>query len=114
MSKYQNGKIYKIVDNTNDNVYIGSTINKLNVRLSKHETDWRLHNRGLFRNNRKVYDILKNNDYRIELIKEYPCNSKEELCWEEGYYQMTMPCINTRVAGYKAKQMRRIHFEKFL
>ena len=42
MSKYQNGKIYKIVDNTNDNVYIGSTINSLNVRLSKHETDWRL------------------------------------------------------------------------
>lgn len=114
MSKYQQGKIYKIIDNTNNNVYIGSTISSLRVRLSKHETDWRLHNRGVFRNNRKVYDILKNNDYRIELIKEYPCNSKEELCWEEGYHQLTNTCINKTIAGYKAKQLKRIHYEKFL
>ena len=37
MVNYQDGKIYKIVDNTNNNVYIGSTCEPtLARRLAKH------------------------------------------------------------------------------
>jgi Uri superfamily endonuclease len=36
MNKYNNGKIYKIIDNTNGNVYYGSTVQTLGERLSRH------------------------------------------------------------------------------
>ena len=37
-----NGKIYKIVDNTNNNIYIGSTCEStLTKRLSKHKSDYK-------------------------------------------------------------------------
>jgi hypothetical protein len=36
-NKYSNGKIYKIVDNTSDKVYIGSTCKSLKQRLTAHE-----------------------------------------------------------------------------
>lgn len=112
MSKYQQGKIYKVIDNTNNNVYIGSTIHPLGIRLSKHRTDWKLYNEGK-RAYRKVYEIIKNNDYRIELIKEYPCETKKELCWEEGFIQLTTPCINENIAGYKRRQLKRLKLMNF-
>lgn len=39
-SKYSNGKIYKIVDNTTDMFYVGSTIQNLSDRLKGHETSY--------------------------------------------------------------------------
>ena len=50
MEKLKVGKIYKIIDNTNNNVYIGSTIKSLNRRLIEHKMD---HNRYL--NDKKHY-----------------------------------------------------------
>ncbi len=38
MNKYQNGKIYKLIDNTNGNEYYGSTIVNLNKRQIQHKT----------------------------------------------------------------------------
>mgnify|MGYP003655890956 CR=1 FL=1 len=39
MDKYQRGKIYKIIDNTNGDIYIGSTIQSLANRKSQHKVD---------------------------------------------------------------------------
>lgn len=37
MVNYEFAKVYKIIDNTNDNIYVGSTCEKtLALRLSKH------------------------------------------------------------------------------
>jgi hypothetical protein len=44
-NRYNRSKIYKIVDNTNSNVYIGSATEKtLGCRLGKHKSD---HNKYL-------------------------------------------------------------------
>lgn len=40
------GRIYMIYDNTNDNVYIGSTTNTLKQRLQKHETSYKRYLKG--------------------------------------------------------------------
>ena len=38
--------------------------------------------------------------FKIELIENYPCDSKEELLAKEGYYIRTMkPSLNRNVAG---------------
>ena len=59
MVNYQLGKIYKIVDNTNGNIYIGSTCEKyLSNRLSGHQSKYKLYLKGLT-NNIKSFEILK-------------------------------------------------------
>ena len=43
MNKYNNGKIYKIIDNTNDNIYIGSTTEPiLSRRMAQHKSQYKL------------------------------------------------------------------------
>jgi hypothetical protein len=93
-NKYQNGKIYKIVDYTNNNVYIGSTCKTLNRRLQYHLSDYK---RYLINKDRYLssFEILKNNDYKIELIELYPCNDKNELLIKERYWtNQEINCIN--------------------
>ena len=61
---YNNGKIYKIIDNNNEIIYIGSTAQeKLCKRFSTHK------HRG--------------NGNKIVLLELCPCNSKEQLCMRE-------------------------------
>ena len=38
MVNYQNGQIYKLVNNVDDKIYIGSSCNKLNSRKSQHKS----------------------------------------------------------------------------
>lgn len=85
MVNYQNGKIYKIVDNTNGNIYIGSTCEKyLSRRLQGH------------RDQKKCVSscIINNNDYHIELIENWKCNSKDELHKREQYWMDKLECVN--------------------
>ena len=64
MVNYQNGKIYKIINNeTNDTIYIGSTTQSLSQRYTRHNH--------------------KAPHHKIILIENYACNSKEELCKKE-------------------------------
>lgn len=95
MVNYTNAKIYKIVDNTNGNVYIGSTSSKLLCqRLAQHRIAYNLFVDG----KRKYYtafDILKNNDCNIVLLEEVKdCPSKEHLKQRERHYIETMDCVN--------------------
>ncbi len=99
MNKYNNGKIYKIIDNTNNNIYIGSTIQDLNKRLNHHKCCYNK------KNNNSVNIIIKNNDYKIELIENYSCNNKKELLEREGHYiRNTEYCINKVQPGIDRKE----------
>jgi len=81
----QNGKIYKIVCNITNEVYIGSTCDTLEYRERQHH----------FKTNRAVSKlILKRGNYDIKLIEEYPCETKKELLWRERHYFDTIDCIN--------------------
>ena len=97
-NRYQRGKVYQIICNVTGLCYIGSTIQTLSARMTGHRSDYKKHLNGA-----KVYCksfiILENNDYRTELICEYPCWSKMELCREEGKYQRKIECVNTKIAG---------------
>ena len=82
-NKFQNAKIYKIVDNLSDMIYIGSTCKTLNQRLNGHELDYKKFRNGKY-NFVTSFKILENNNYKIELIKNYPCENKQELNIAEG------------------------------
>jgi hypothetical protein len=106
MNKYQNGKIYKLIDNTNGNIYIGSTIHTLKRRLQKHLYDYK----GILKGWKKTtcacasYNIIKNDDYKIELIINYPCNNNRELCIKEQEYIDIYECINITKAYVDKKK----------
>jgi hypothetical protein len=81
MNKYQNGKIYKIVCNTTNLTFYGSTTEpNINRNLAGHKANLKKANK-----NDISYKVLENNNYKIELIEAYVCNSKEELLNREQY-----------------------------
>ena len=83
MPNFQLGKVYKLVNTVDDNIYVGSTCRTLKERISGHKCDAK-------RNpNCPVYVHIKNigwNNVNIVLIENYPCNSKKELKFRERYY----------------------------
>jgi hypothetical protein len=94
MEKLKVAKIYKIIDNTNDNVYIGSTTLKLNQRLSEHKSAYKRYLNGKCQNYFTSFDIIKNNDYKIEIIKYVIFKDRKELYQRERYYIENNECIN--------------------
>ena len=103
--KYDNGKIYKLSDNTNGNIYIGSTTQPLYKRKSQHKTDAK-------RINCKSKSIIENGDYDIILIENYPCKSKEELLTRERYYIDNTDCIN-QVRCYISEDERKEYKKEY-
>ena len=91
-NKYHKGKIYKIIDNTNNEIYIGSTIRSLKRRLREHldqkDDDC----------NRITKRIINNNNYDIQLIENYPCQNKIELIKREQFWIDNTDCINIKKA----------------
>jgi hypothetical protein len=75
-SRYQNGKIYKLVCDATPIVYYGSTIQLLSKRLNIHKYSTNCCSRELF----------ELGNVSIELIEEYPCNNKQELLARERIY----------------------------
>ena len=98
-NKYQRGKIYKLTSNQTDKIYIGSTIQTLNRRLMGHKCDF---NRGRSGCNR---ELIQYSDVNIELIEDYPCNTKRELEIREQYFIDKLDCVNTKRA-YMTKEDR--------
>ena len=83
MSNYQRGKIYKIISQETEKIYIGSTSLKyLSERFAHHRCTF---------NNQLIHkissaEILKFNDAKIILIETFPCNSKDELHSREQFW----------------------------
>ena len=107
MVDYSEGKIYKIKCYTTKQIYIGSTSDTLEQRLIYHECNYR----GWLKKKdtqhwRSVFTVLKENNYKMKLIEDYPCSSKYELEKREGKYQVKYDCVNKNVAGHRHRSIR--------
>lgn len=100
---YNNGKIYKLVDYTNNNVYYGSTTQSLSKRLSSHKSKYKSYLNGKY-HFITSFIILENNNYDIFLVEKFPCEGKDELHQREGYYISNNICVNKIVVGRTSKQ----------
>jgi hypothetical protein len=88
MTNYNNGKIYKIECLTTGLIYVGSTTKEyLSQRLTKHRQDFKRNKNGNFACN-SSFQILENNNYRIDLLEAVDCNAKDELRAREGHYRL--------------------------
>ena len=105
MTIYENSKIYKIIDNTNNGIYIGSTTNKyLSNRLAQHKHNAYNDKRA----NLASKQIILNGNYKIILVECYSCKTKDELRAREQYYIDKFDCIN-KLASYNTKEDIRQH-----
>ena len=98
MTDYSQGKIYKIVCNVTNQVYIGSTVTSLERRLWSHKC--------CDKKEISSYQIIIHGDYYIELIEDYPCETKIELLKRERYYQDEIECVNTNRAYVTEEEVR--------
>lgn len=97
MPNYELGKIYKIVDYTNDNIYVGSTAEPtLARRLAGHRSSYKFWLKGSTVKASRLtsFDILKNDNYNIVLLENWPCESKDQLCAREQIWMDQIDCIN--------------------
>ena len=82
------GIIYKIVCNTNNLTYYGSTISSLKERLRCHIKS---------KKTCSVHKILENNNYQILLVENYECDNKKELL-------LISSNINKKILYFQRKQ----------
>ena len=106
INKYQNGKIYTIRSHNFDKYYIGSTCIRLSQRLYAHEKA----RKDFLRTENKRHltscnAVLENENFYIELLENFPCNSKEELHQREGELIRLhkKDLVNVVIAGRKMK-----------
>ena len=99
--KYQDGKIYQILNSETDDVYVGSTCQKLSKRMANHRTQ--LKSGRVSKLYDKMYEIGEEKFY-IELIEEYPCENSEQLLKREGEWMRRIATLNENVAGRTKKE----------
>ena len=106
--RYQRGKIYTIRCYDDDTlIYVGSTIETLSARMSKHRYDKTC----------SLYQYVNGNwdNWYIELYEEYPCNNKQLLEKREGEITRLIGNINKRIECRTKKEWteeNKEHFKK--
>jgi predicted GIY-YIG superfamily endonuclease len=107
MVNYSQAKVYKIVDNTNGNIYVGSTCEPtLARRLSGHVSNYKtyLNGKGCYYTS---YQILENNNYEIVLIEKCEnITTRDELKARERHYIETLTCVNKVIPLRTTKERR--------
>lgn len=92
---YANGKIYKLVNNVDNKIYIGSTATTLTKRLFGHKKDSKTHiDRFVY----KHLNFIGWGSVSIVLIETFECKSKDELCARERHWYDTLkPELNSNI-----------------
>ena len=115
---YNNGKIYKIIDNKSNMIYIGSTCKNLQQRFNSHKRAYRK-----FKDSNNVsyvtsFKILENNDCKIELIKLFSCATKQELELEESkvikeYIKNKLNIVNKNIPIVSEDELKSPYYKKY-
>lgn len=115
MPNYANSKIYKLYSFLGDEVYIGSTIQPLSNRLSRHKSKYLLWKDGKY-HFVTCFDLFENfgiSNVKIELVESFPCSTIEELRKREGQIiRDTEHCVNKCIAGRTSKEYYKDNREK--
>ena len=81
MPDYSKGKVYRILQDNEKTVYIGSTVQTLSARMAEHRKGpelwptWKLY---------KLMAEVGVDHFSIELVVDFPCERREQLHAEEG------------------------------
>ena len=118
-NKYEKGKTYQIVDVGFNKCYIGSTTETLKRRMARHKDNYMKYKNGSekkFARSIFLFDEFGVDNCKILLIKNYPCNNREELEKEEGQEILKNldKCVNKIVVGRTPKEYYDTNREQLL
>ena len=103
---YQNGKIYIVRNSVNDLTYIGSVCQSLSQRMAQHRVDTKKNKMNHMKLHKLMNELNVENFY-IELMEYYPCNTREELFKKEGEcIRQHKPMLNSKIQGRTDKEYR--------
>ena len=109
VNKYMNSKIYKLVNDVNDDVYVGSTYNLLCRRMEKHRSHrFQYAHRPLY----KLMNDLGVERFRIELVEDFPCENREQLRKREGYFIRQLGNLNMVIEDRTRKEYKEDNKDK--
>ena len=105
---FSKGKLYKLVSDFTEQVYVGGTIQELSVRKSEHEKGCdRWINEKPDSHYVSSFELLKLGECRIELLENFPCNNRRELDERERYWIENTPnCVNKVIPFRTAEELR--------
>ena len=102
---YKNGRIYQILNTVTNDVYVGSTCQPLSKRMAVHRENMN----SKADQNRPLYLQMaahgKDNFY-IELLEEFPCETKEQLNQRKFVYTRQIGTLNSRIIGRTPEEYR--------
>lgn len=100
--------IYKLFCNKTNKCYIGSTTTKLNKRINKHKSDYKLFIEGKQINKCSSVEIIRENDYQIIILEEIEINTLEELNErykiERKYIESNLNTVNKIIPSRTTKE----------
>ena len=105
INKYQSGKIYKITNTINSEVYVGSSTIDLEDRMIKHKNFAK--KKPYASNLHKLMNELGVENFEIELVENCPCESQEELEKREGEIIKDIGTLNQKVVGRSDEKRRK-------
>ena len=89
---FSKGKIYKITNDGNNDVYVGSTCDRLPKRFNAHKQDAKQEKRQ----STPLYKLINQigfERFRIQLIEAYPCEDKYELIRTQPISMASAPLL---------------------
>ena len=100
LSRYENGKIYKIVVNGSDSVYYGSTCTTLTKRMANHRKQYKLWVKDPIKYSKvSSYELFEIGEPEIVLVEDVFCTRNEQLLARERFYIENNTCVNMNVPG---------------
>lgn len=110
---YKKTKIYRLVCNTTKLQYIGHTAQTyLSSRKALHVYNYK---KFIINGNKRhfctSFEILKNDNWDIYLIEEYPCDNNEQARQREQYWQDKLECVNKH-NSYVSEEQRKLYDQK--
>ncbi len=109
------GRLYRIICKTTNKHYVGFTIYPLKFRLQRHEKAFAGHirdpNKGGYC---ASFDILKENNYNIELLELNEYDTRNELLEHERYYIESLEnVVNRYIPSRTKKQYYKDNIEQY-
>lgn len=111
-TKYKKGKLYKLVNDEDGEVYVGATTRPLSTRFRQHRNDSKRYTK------QHVYVHLNNigwDKIHIVLIENFPCCSIYELKSRERYWiEQLKPTLNSVIPTrtHKESYSHRLQYNK--
>ena len=106
-NKYLNGKIYKLVSNNTNDIYIGSTTKSLEKALIKHKSDYKL-----YLNDEKKYnssfDLVKYSDVKIISVEDVPSPNYYTILSRKSYHIKNTPSVVLEKKSQRKNELEQI------